>query len=81
MTFLHPVSDQRLPGVPGHDPMLLGFSSFCLPFPDELLLLLLDLVCQFTLSVNIITREGGYRGGCSDGVTALGSERTEVNIV
>ena len=83
MAFLDPLSDQRLLRVSGRGFLLLGFGSFCLSFPDKLFLLLLNLVCKLALSMNIITREGVYRGSGPDSVTALGSDlrRTEVRII
>ena len=83
MTFLHPVSDQRFLGIPGRSSLLLGFGSFRLPFSNELLLLLLDLVCKLPFSMDIITGEGVYWGSGPDGVATLGSDlrRAEVRIV
>ena len=83
VAFLYPIADQRLLRVLGRSFLLLGFGTFSLSFPDELLLLLLNLICKFALSVNIVIREWRCWGSGSDGVAALGSDlrRTKESII
>ena len=74
MAFLHPVADQRLLGILRCSFSLLSLGTFGLSFSDELLLLLLNLVCEFALSMDVVIREGVHWGNGPDSVTAFGSD-------
>jgi hypothetical protein len=73
MAFLNPVTDQGFLGIFRGSLLLLGFGAFGLPLSDELLLLLLNLICEFALGVDIIVRKGLRWGSGSDGVTTFRS--------
>ena len=83
VAFIGPPSSLRLLRVTGHSFLLLGFGSFRLSFPNELFLLLLNLVCRLNLSMDIVAMEGVCWGSGPDSVMALGSDlrRTEVRII